>query len=346
MRIAPSALAARLAQGFQRTYLLFGAEPLLVEECAQAIRQAARNAGIDEVLRYTAGVDLDWQQVMAGTLAQSLFSSRRLLEIRLPSGKPGEAGARALTEFLATDNPDIILVLIAGRVDKSSQSAKWFKALEAAGVAIEARPLTAEQLPGWIDQRLRAQGLRPSAGAVQRLAHFSEGNLLAAAQEISKLPLLVGAGSSLDEDRLEQLIADQARFTVFTLADAALAGNAARTLRVLHGLRREGVEAVLVVWALAREMRSLAAMADELASGRARADVYRRHRVWRSRTACVGAALARFSAADWSRLLARLARADRALKGRSQVVGGIWVELERVALAVCGITTVDQRNPL
>ncbi len=277
-------------------------------------------------------MDLDWQQISSASRSLSLFASARLLEIRLPSGKPGDAGVRTLNDFLADNDPSTHLVLILGRVDKSTQSSKWFKALESHGIAVEARAVTLAQLPGWIDQRLRAQGIKATRGAIERLAYYSEGNLLFAAQEISKLPLLT---------LLDTLVSDQARFSVFALADAALAGNAPHALRMLYGLRREGSEAVLVSWALVRETRALYKMAIELAAGANRQSLYQQHRVWRSRMPCISAALTRLDTAQWARVLHSLAIADQVLKGQRQAPGGVWAELERVILTLCGINTLD-----
>jgi len=341
LRIAPPALTGRLGKGLDNVYLLFGTEPLLIEESADAIRAAARQHGVEEILRYTAGVDLDWQQISSTSRSLSLFASARLLEIRLPSGKPGDAGVRTLNDFLADNDPSTHLVLILGRVDKSTQSSKWFKALESHGIAVEARAVALAQLPGWIDQRLRAQGIKATRGAIERLAYYSEGNLLFAAQEISKLPLLLGSDRELDETLLDTLVSDQARFSVFALADAALAGNAPHALRMLYGLRREGSEAVLVSWALVRETRALYKMAIELAAGAKRQSLYQQHRVWRSRMPCISAALTRLDTAQWARVLHGLAIADQVLKGQRQVPGGVWAELERVVLLLCGINTLD-----
>ncbi|MDP6951065.1 MAG: DNA polymerase III subunit delta [Arenicellales bacterium] len=343
MRIASPALAGRLGKGLDKVYLLFGAESLLVEESADAIRAAARQDGVDEVLRYTAGVDLDWQQILAAGQALSLFASARLFEIRLPTGKPGDAGARVLTDFLANSDASTHLVLILGRVDKSTQSSKWFKTLESQGTAVEARAVSPAQLPGWIDQRLRAQGIKATPGAIERLAYYSEGNLLFAAQEINKLPLLIDPDRELDENSLESLVSDQARFSVFALVDAALAGNTAYALRMLHGLRREGSEAILVSWALARETRTLYQMALEMAGGADRQSVYQRYRVWRSRMACISAALARLDTGQWRYLLHQLVITDQVLKGQRQAPGGVWAELERAILVLCGIKPLESK---
>ena len=341
MRVNPSALNAQLEKGLVSAYVLFGAEPLMLEEAADQIRTVARQAGVDEVRSMTAGVDLDWLELNANARSLSLFSSRRLIVIRLPTGKPGDAGSKAILTYLDENVEDTILVVIAGRVDKRGQSSKWFKAMEKEGLAIEARALTRDQLPRWIEQRLNSQEIAATAGAVQRLAYYAEGNLMAAAQEISKLALVLGTGATLDEKRLDELTQDQARFSVYNLVDTALSGDEIRALRILSVLRREGTESVLLVWALAREVRTLEAVSAALASGESQADIFRRHQVWRSRVNCVNAALRRHPHGYWAALLSRLCQLDYVVKGRKSAAGSVWAELEQVLLSVCGINTVS-----
>ena len=345
MRLAPAALTGRLQKGLDKAYLLFGAEPLLVEESAEAIRLAARDQGVDEILRYTAGVDLDWKQILSAGQALSLFASKRLLEIRLPTGRPGDTGAEVLMDFLSeTDSMDH-LVVILGKVDRAIQSSKWFKAVESQSTSVEARAVTAQQLPAWIRERLHAQGIKATPAAIDRLAYYSEGNLLFAAQEISKLPLLLN-GTELDEDALDSMVSDQARFSVFALVDTALAGKTAEAVRMLHGLQREGSEAILVNWALAREVRSLYPMSLEIARGADRKTVLQRYRVWRSRVACMSAALGRLKPENFRELLQQLAHSDQVLKGQRQAPGGTWAELERAVLMLCGINVLRRKDAI
>ena len=341
MRVNPSALNAQLEKGLVSAYILFGAEPLMIEEAADQVRTLARQAGVDEVRSMTAGVDLNWSELNANTRSLSLFSNRRLIVIRLPTGKPGDVGSKAIMAYLDEKVDDTILVVIAGRIDKRGQSSKWFKAMEKQGLAIEARALTRDHLPRWIKQRLTSQGIVATTGAVQRLAYYAEGNLMAAAQEISKLALILGTGATLDEKRLDELTQDQARFTVYNLVDTALSGDEIRTLRILSVLRREGAELVLLVWGLAREARTLEAVSAALASGESQVDIFRRHQIWRSRVNCVNAALRRHTPEFWAALLSRLCHLDYVVKGRKSAAGNVWAELEQVLLSVCGINTVS-----
>jgi len=339
VRLTPAALLSHLKKGCGRAYLLFGPESLLVDEGCASLRQAARTQGVDEILRLTAGVDLDWQQLQESTRALALFASRRMIEVRVPTGKPGSMGAKTLASLLEEDRDDIILAVVAGRIDKRTQAANWFKMLEQKGTVVEATAVPTGKLPRWIEARLLSQGLRPDSGVAKRLAFYVEGNLRAAAQEIDKLALLLPPGQTLTDEALESSISDQARFSVYQFVDSCLQGDCERGLRMLTTLRREGTEPVLVIWVLARETRQLVEMAEQIEGGQSRQTVFRHHQVWSTRTACVGAALERHTGTYWCHLLAYLADVDQAAKGRGTTIGSPWEQLERVALSICGINT-------
>jgi len=339
VRLTPATLLSHLEKGCDRAYLLFGPESLLVDEGCARLRQAARTQGVDEILRFTAGVDLDWQQLHESTRSLALFASRRMIEVRLPTGKPGTTGAKTLISLLEEDRDDIILVVVAGRIDKRTQAANWFKMLEQKGVVVEAAAVPTGKLPRWIEARLLARGLRPESGVAKRLAFYVEGNLRAAAQEIDKLALLLPPGQGLTVEVLERSISDQARFSVYQFVDSCLQGVFERALRMLTTLRRDGTEPVLVIWALAREARQLVEMAAQIEGGQSRHTVFRHHQVWSTRSTCVGAALERHTGTYWCHLLAHLAEIDQVAKGRRATVGSPWAQLERVALSMCGINT-------
>jgi DNA polymerase-3 subunit delta len=337
--LTPTALLSRLEKGCDRAYLLFGPESLLVDEGCAKLRQTARTEGVDEILRFTAGVDLDWQQLHESTRSLALFASRRMIEVRLPTGKPGTMGAKTLVSLLAEARDDIILVVVAGRIDRRTQAASWFKMLEKKGTVVEAAALPKGKLPRWIEARLLARGLRPETGVTKQLAFYVEGNLRAAAQEIDKLALLIPPDDVLTNEVLERSISDQARFSVYQFVDSCLQGVFERALRMLTTLRHDGTEPVLVIWALAREVRQLVEMAAQIDDGQSRQTVFQRHQVWSSRSACVRAALERHTGTYWCQLLAHLAEVDQAAKGRGTTVGSPWDQLERVALSICGINT-------
>ena len=334
MQISPDQLPRHLQRGLAPIYFVYGEEILLVEESCRAIREAAHAAGYAERQVMTVESGFDWNGLFASLQSLSLFSERRLLELRLPTGKPGETGATILTEIVAQPPADVVFMVTCGKLEKAARESKWAKALEGAGVAVPVYPLEAAQWPAWIRRRMEAQGLQPGPGVVDLLTHLMEGNLLACAQEIDKLAMLLGGGE-VGLDDIEGNLSDNARFNVFALADAGLRGEAAAVDRILASLRGEGVEPVLILWALSREIRELAQMARLVAAGQPAARAMDARRVWTKRKPLVSAALKRLSLESCQRLLQRAARADRILKGRA--AGDIWQELQCLALGMCGL---------
>ncbi len=334
MQTSPDQLTSHLKRGLAPVYFVYGDEPLLVDESCCAIRAAATAAGYRERQVLTVESGFDWNGLYATTQSLSLFSERRMIELRIPTGKPGEAGAKILAEIAALPPVDMLFMVITGKLDKSVRESKWAKALEAAGLAVAVYPLEAAQLPAWIRRRMQERGLVPGSGVVELLAHLMEGNLLALAQEIDKLAMLFGQHEvSLDD--IEGNLSDNARFNVFALADASLRGEPAVTLRILNSLRVEGVEPVLVLWALTRETRDLAQMSAMIAAGQPLQRVLDTRRVWAKRKPLVSQALKRSRPGEWLNLIQRSARADRVLKGRR--AGNVWCELECLALGMGGL---------
>lgn len=327
MKIRADQLGTHLAKTLLPCYLVAGDEPLLVGDALDSLRAAARERGYSERDVQVAERGYDWRELAAAAASQSLFAERRILELRLPTGKPGKAGSAAIAEFADNPPPDTLLLVSAPKLERSQASARWVKALSAAGGMVQVWPVDARELPGWIASRMRARGLAPSRDAVAMLADRVEGNLLAAEQEIEKLRLLCGEGP-VDVAEVEQAVADSARFNVFKLADAALAGDGARAVKIVGALRGEGVTPVLVVWALARELRALAGMRRTLDAGKPMAKVIAEARVWAQRQALVRAALGRHGLGALYRLLALAERADSIVKG--QAPGEPW----RAALAL------------
>ena len=348
MRIDPERLPGHLAKlseaDLAPVYLVYGDEPLLVDECSSAIRQRAQALGYSERSVYTVESGFDWNYLYASTQAMSLFAQRRVLELRMPGGKPGDTGAKLLAQLAKDPAPDTLLLVIAGKLDKAGRESVWARSLDEAGVTVAVWPLEAARLPAWIAARMSAQHLQAEAGVVDLLAYHLEGNLLAAAQEVDKLALLAEDGRVRLTD-VEESLSDNARFNLYGLVDTCLQGQAAAAARMLASLRAEGVEPILVLWALARELRAMAQISSQLAEGRAEAGVFQANRVWSNRKSLVSQALRRLRPAHWLALLVRAARIDRVLKGRAE--GDVWQELEALALAVCGLrplaTTTDRR---
>lgn len=317
-------------------YFIHGDETLLVNECADAVRAAARAQGYSERQVFSVEAGFDWNTLRAASDSLSLFAERRILELRLPGGKPGKDGTRILREYAERPAPDTLLLIVAGKLEAAARRSKWALALGQAGVSLAVWPVAAAQLPGWIDRRLRALGMRADREVLQLIAERVEGNLLAAAQEIEKLFLLHGAGE-LDIDAVVGLVADSARYDVFTLVDTALSGDAGHAQRILSGLRAEGVDPVLVLWALTREIRALTGMARQL-RGSGLAQVLAAHRVWDKRKAPISAALERIRGRQWWQLLQHCARLDRVIKGRA--AGSAWDELLQLTLRLAGANTL------
>lgn len=338
MPIAPERLADHLRDKLAPVYLLFGEEPLLIQESRDAVCEAARARGYDDRTVMTVEPGFDWTQLVTNAQSLSLFSSRRIIEVRMPGGKPGTSGGKVFVEYAQAPVEGVLLLVTAGRLDGPAQKSKWFKSLDAAGVSVVCRPVDERRLPAWIEQRMQRRGLRPDPGVVAVMAHYLVGNLLAVAQEIEKLSLTCRGGRVREED-VQASIADSARFNVFGLVDTCLSGDIKKARRMLAGLRAEGVGPVLVLWAMGREVRTMVRLAAALRSGRPQAEVFRAHRVWSSRMPVVTAALKRLSYGRWLRLLQGVGRLDRVLKGR--LSGEIWLELERFSLMLCGVQTVS-----
>lgn len=337
MKLSPAQLAKQLKSPLAPVYVVSGDEPLLCQEAADAIRNAARSQGFGERQVFNADANFDWGQLYEAGASLSLFAEKRLLELRVPSGKPGDKGAAAILEYLKRPAEDTVLLISLPKLDGSAQKSKWAKALlDGPQVQfVQIWPIDAQQLPQWIRQRLAQAGLSASQEAVELIAARVEGNLLAAAQEVEKLKLLA-EGNQVDADTVQAAVADSARFDVFGLLDCTLRGEAAHALRMLDGLRGEGVEPPVVLWALARELRLLAGLAQQYAQGvpLERAFAQARPPVWDKRRPLVSRALQRHPAAHWNQLLLEAQLIDAQIKG--QAAGDPWNGLARLALAVAG----------
>ena len=333
MRLRPEQIQAHLGKSLAPVYLVSGEEPFQLEQISTAIRRKSLELGHTdrEVMYVERG--FDWQQLSASADALSLFADKRLLELRMPSGKPGDAGSKALQRYCANPPVDTVLLIVAGKLEKAQQNTKWFKALEQIGVVVQVWPVEADKLPQWINERMRLRDMQPTPEALAMLADRVEGNLLAADQELEKLRLLSGGGT-VDAEQVAAAVSDSARFDVFSLVDTALLGHAARAVRILYGLQGEGVEPVLVLWALGREIRSLSSMSRALQQGQAIGQVLAQYRVWDKRKRSVQAALQRYPLKRWQGLLWQVGEIERVIKG--QAMGKPWDELLQLTLKVAG----------
>ena len=333
MELRPEQLATQAAsQPLQPAYLIAGPETLRVLEAADAVRARARADGISEREVFDAdGRDFDWNRLDSSFNAPSLFSARRLVELRMPTGKPGKDGAEVISGFCAHPPADVVLLITAGEWSKAHQG-KWADAVGRLGVISIAWAIKPHELPDWIERRLRGKGLRAEPAAVQRLAERVEGNLLAAAQEIDKLALLAD-GRDLDVEAMESLVADAARYDVFRLAESVLSGQSAAALRMLAGLRAEGEAVAALLPILIKELLRTAALAQVQARGGNLVAEMKGQGIWESRQAPFKRALQRHAEPRrWERFVAEASRIDRIAKGRAE--GDAWVALERLLLAV------------
>jgi DNA polymerase III subunit delta len=287
MQIGLPSLSTHLQKGLKSLYTLHGDEALLQQEAMDAIRQMARSQGFTERSSYAVqGAHFDWAEVMNAGQSMGLFGDKQIIEIRIPTGKPGKEGSAALQRIAElSEGNDAVLTLIAlPRLDKATQSSAWFASLDSFGVTIKIDPVERGALPQWIAQRLNQQNQRVQAGAegqhaLQFFADRVEGNLLAAFQEVQKLALLYPEGE-LSLEQIEAAVMNVARYDVFKLSEAVLAGKAERTQRMLDGLQAEGEAAVLVHWALAEDIRSMKRVVDAMSAGRPLAMALRENRIW------------------------------------------------------------------
>ncbi len=337
MKLNPAQLGKHLQGTLAPVYVVSGDEPLLCQEACDAIRAATRQQGFAERQVFNAEANFDWGNLLQAGASLSLFADKRLLELRLPSGKPGDKGAAALLEYLARPAEDCVLLISLPKLDGSTQKSKWAKALIDGPHSqfLQIWPVDAQQLPQWIRQRLSQAGLSASQEALEMIAARVEGNLLAAAQEIEKLKLLA-EGAQIDAGTVQAAVADSARYDVFGLIDAALGGDAAHALRMLDGLRGEGMEPPVILWALARELRLLAGIAQQYGQGVPLEKAFSAARppVWDKRRPLLSKALQRHPSERWGQLLREAQRIDAQIKG--QAPGDAWSGLAQLTLSLCG----------
>ncbi|WP_343670104.1 DNA polymerase III subunit delta [Paraburkholderia heleia] len=328
MQLRPDALEPHLAKGLAGLYVVYGDEHLLAQEACDRIRAAARAAGFTDRSVFTVERGFDWSSLLGASQSMSLFGDRQLVELRIPSGKPGKEGADALKTLAAASNPDVLMLVTLPRLDAATQKSAWFTALAESGVALKIEPVERAALPNWIGQRLALQGQRVAPGedgrrALQFVAERVEGNLLAAHQEIQKLGLLYPQGV-LSFEQIHDAVLNVARYDVFKLNEAMLTGDAGRLARMLDGLQGEGEASVLVLWAVVEEIRTLLRIKRGVAAGKPLAMLLRENRVWGPRERLIGPALSRLSEATLERGLALAARLDRQVKGLSGQARADW----------------------
>jgi len=347
MNLAPAQLSEHLKRGLKSLYTLHGDEPLLAQEFADALRVHARSQGYTERTVHTvAGAHFDWSEVLASGGSLSLFADKQIIEIRIPSGKPGKDGSAALQQIAERaqgDDATLTLVMLP-RLDSMTAKGAWFSALDSLGVTVKFDAIVRSHLPQWISQRLQLQGQRVASGeegqrTLQFFADRVEGNLLAAHQEIQKLALLypTESGAVLSFDQVENAVLNVARYDVFKLAEAVLGGQHVRVARMLDGLQSEGESEVLVHWAISEDIRSMKRVKDAIGTGRPMPMALRENRVWGVKEKLFERVLPTISDSTLTNLLSAAHKVDGIVKGLKQPdwPASGWQALHRLAGMVC-----------
>ncbi len=334
MLIKPEQLEANLKKGLLALYVLVGDEPLAQKECLDAIRLSARQAGCDERTCWTVDRYFNWQQLSHFDQSISLFSSQRLLELHIPTGKPGVEGGKALTQLASKTMVDTTVIIVLPTLERDTKNSAWFNNLAQAGVCITINEVSIQALPQWIAQRLKQQEQTTDSATLAFIANQVEGNLLAAHQEIQKLGLLYPAGKLTDSD-VREAVLNVSRFDAFQLGEAVLAGDAERTVRIVQGLQDEGEQAVAVMNPLMWILRPLVRIKHAEASGESLNNAMTQARIFGDRQNLVRRALSRFSLRQLEAALAKLTDIDKTAKGMMQ--GDAWLEISRLCYGLARV---------
>ena len=329
MQLRAEQLETHLSKPLSSVYVIHGDEPLLALEAADAIRAAARKQGCDEREVLSVERGFDWSELTQAGASRSLFGGRKIVELRIPTGKPGTQGSAAIAAYCERLGKENVTLVSLPRLRKDEQNSRWFLALAGAGVVVDIYPVDRARLPDWVGARLARQGQRASPEALGFLTDRVEGNLLAAYQEVQKLGLLLPKGE-LSAEQVSDAVANVARYDAYDCSAALLAGDMARYVRVLDGLRSEGESPVFILWALSEELRAVARIQQGAEAGRAIDQLLRENRVWGERQGVVKTALRRHSRRALEGALLHAARIDRASKGAGP--GEPWDEFIRLGL--------------
>lgn len=337
MKISGDNLPSQLTKQLGRIYLVSGDEPLLVNEAADAIRAKARAAGFTERELHVVERGFDWHGLRTQSRSMSLFADRKIVEIRMTNPTPGEQGADTIIELAEDGAADTLVIIITGKLDGRTQSSRWVGAIEKAGVVVQVWPVELARLPNWIRERLARHGLRADSAAAALLAERVEGNLLAAHQELEKLALLLPPGP-LTEETIVDAVADSARYDVLQVSEAAMRGQPARAIRILEGLRGEGIEPTLVLWAINKDLQWMARAQALMRQGQTPDAAMNALYVWRPRQAAMKQALTRLKPKSVRGLLLDAEQIDHAIKG--VVRTDPWAALEALLARMAGVPLV------
>ena len=329
MQLRAENLEAHLEKRLAPLYVVHGDEPLLALEAADAIRAAARTKGYSERDLLIAERGFDWGELFNSGASLSLFGNRKIVELRLPTGKPGTEGAKAIERYCGNLNPECLTLVSLPRLDKTGQNSAWFSSLSSAGVVVDLYKLERSRLPEWIGARLARGGQRASREVLDFLSDRVEGNLLAAHQEVQKLALLLPPGEvSLEE--AQAAVSNVARYDVQGLVESMLGGDLVRYARVLEGLKGEGEAPTFILWAISEDLRALSRILAGIAAGRQTEQLFRENRIWRNKETAMKSALRRFGQPTVDAALSHAALIDRVIKGIAR--GSAWDEFLKLGL--------------
>ncbi len=329
MQLTGETLSRHLASALKPLYVVYGDAPLLVNEAADSIRIAARKAGFTERDTLIAEQFFKWDELRNCAQSRSLFAERRVVDLRIPTGKPGTEGGQALQDYVAHPLDDVLTLITLPKLDWAAQKTQWFTALTKYGVMICADDISRNQLPGWLAERLMRQAQSTDSSTLDFLADRCEGNLLAAFQEIQKLGLLFPPGV-LGFEQVKEAVMDVARYDVFKLSEAMLTGDAARFTHILEGLRAEGTATVLILWAMSEDIRILGKLLVAVQRGATLRDALRDLRVRKDKLGLIESTARRLKIAHIERAINQAARLDKTIKGLRQ--GDVWDELLQLGL--------------
>lgn len=333
MRLFADKLQGDLERHIRPAYLLHGDEPLGIADAGDRIRAAVRTAGYHEREVIFVLGDSDWEQVRQSSDSLSLFAERKLIDIRIPSGKPGRKGGEVIRDLMTAPPDDLCYLFTLPALDRNGRNSAWFKAVDKAGVHIESRIPDVHQLKQWLVSRLQHLGLSINAAALERLASHVEGNLLAAFQETEMLALLY-PGKEISEDDVLSLVTRSARYPLGAAAEAALVGDTQRALTVLEGLREESVPEVLVLWSFAQHVRAGSRLEQAISRGKSSGVAFREAGVWQNHQPMMRQALQRQTELTWIVMLAKTTRIERLIKGIGQ--GDPWQEFRDLCVMLSG----------
>lgn len=330
MNVRPDQLQSVINKSLYPVYMVSGDEPLQQMESLDLIRSYLREQEFSEREVLDVDAQFDWQRLMDEAASMSLFATRRIVELRLPTGKPGRQGSQALKDYLERPPEDTVLIVNAGKVDGSAKKSAWFKAIDQSGVVVQCWPVPVDRLSGWLSQRFKMRDMDADVDVLNYISQHVEGNLLAADQEIEKLYLLLGPGKITYAD-VAEAVTSQSRYSVFELVDMLLTGNQQRVIKILAGLKAEGVVPVVVNWALAKDIRLLEQVSQDVSS----ADfMLKRSGVWQSRITMFRSCLSRHTQRSFQLMLKRCSYIDAASKG--MIDTNVWDDIESLCVRLAG----------